>query len=71
MQPNACNEAPAFVIFGNFTGFQCPHFQQPGKRNMLDEPSSNQDYKNKHEIDVMPPEGIVSNKKLSMVKSDP
>lgn len=30
MQPNACNEAPPFVIFGNFTGFQCPHFQQRG-----------------------------------------
>jgi hypothetical protein len=31
MQPNACNEAPAFMIFGDFTGFQCPHFQQPGE----------------------------------------
>lgn len=30
MQPNARNEAPAFMIFGNFTGFQCPHFQQRG-----------------------------------------
>jgi hypothetical protein len=69
MQPNACNEAPAFVIFGNFTGFQCPHFQQPGDRNMLDEPSSYQDYTNKQE--VPPPEGIITNKKLSMVKSDP
>jgi hypothetical protein len=49
MQPNACNEAPAFVIFGNFTGFQCPHFQQPGELNMLVEPPSYQDYINEQE----------------------